>query len=267
MFGGDSPNSHTATPNGYNYLQRHSPVAIEQTVSFTRGLQSQSQLQTHAEISEQDRPQASTSENNQSDTAPETEEDARFLRLAHEALVATSTESNLIVDPTIQDLLARLQYVLSPHGNPIKRSESIQLNENGQLMIQNFYKGFPNLSNNIFMGETDTNPSNKKSEGWNFLLDKSGASPGSDHSDSPSNESAQPGRKFPCQDCEMLFRRSSDLKRHAKQHLTVPANICSLCGKGFARRDALKRHAGTMTCKRNADKELYRTNLDILKNK
>lgn len=62
----------------------------------------------------------------------------------------------------------------------------------------------------------------------------------------------------------MTFRRSSDLKRHAKQHLDVPANICQLCGKGFARKDALKRHMGTLTCKRNANKKLYVDNLAFL---
>ena len=65
----------------------------------------------------------------------------------------------------------------------------------------------------------------------------------------------------------MSFRRSSDLKRHEKQHLSIPPNICEHCGKGFARKDALKRHIGTLTCKRNADKKLYVENLNYLQNK
>ncbi|KAM9897057.1 hypothetical protein OXX69_010410 [Metschnikowia pulcherrima] len=259
VFGGDSPPGNISSPNGFNYMQRHSPVVIEQNVSYTRGVSNPSGTPRI-----EDPPPRSQSSSNENGS--QTDEDARFLRLAHEALVATSTESNLIVDPTIQDLLARLQYVSSPHGNPIKHSESIQSNENGQLMIQNFYKGFPNLSNNIFMGEADTNPASRKSEGWNFLLDKSAASPSPETSDHASS-SEKSNRKFPCSNCTMSFRRSSDLKRHAKQHLSVPANICKECGKGFARRDALKRHIGTMTCKRNADKKLYHTNLEYLKKK
>ncbi|RCK54994.1 Transcriptional regulator MET32 [Candida viswanathii] len=79
--------------------------------------------------------------------------------------------------------------------------------------------------------------------------------------------SQDPTRKFPCDKCPMSFRRSSDLKRHEKQHLSIPPNICEFCGKGFARKDALKRHVGTLTCKRNADKKLYIENLNYLHSK
>lgn len=63
-------------------------------------------------------------------------------------------------------------------------------------------------------------------------------------------------KKFPCQQCQMVFRRSSDLRRHERQHLPILPNICTLCGKGFARKDALKRHFDTQTCKRNRQKLL-----------
>lgn len=235
-------------------FKRNAPI-IEQNVSYTRA------LEARVEASRETTP---------AKTLGDADEDARFLRLAHEALVATTKETNLIVDPTIQDLLRRLQYALSPHGNPIKLSESIRANENGQLMIQNFYEGFPNLSNDIFTGSTN-HPSNPESSGWNFLLDKEGRhkqrseSPeADDYSDSPQETG---DRKFPCKDCPMSFRRSSDLKRHEKQHFKIPAHICPQCGKGFARRDALKRHMGTQTCKRNADKNLYLGNLDYLADK
>lgn len=63
-------------------------------------------------------------------------------------------------------------------------------------------------------------------------------------------------RNYKCKDCGMGFKRSSDLKRHEKIHLKVPPNICPLCRKGFARRDALKRHVNTLTCKRNRQRLL-----------
>lgn len=63
-------------------------------------------------------------------------------------------------------------------------------------------------------------------------------------------------REFPCSKCHLIFGRSSDLRRHEKAHLPILPNICPQCGKGFARKDALKRHFDTLTCKRNRSKLL-----------
>lgn len=262
-------------------LQRNLPVVIEQNISYSRSEQhddskpEKQPILLHGLTSLNNAPSDlaihglnESLEAQDPNNGPHSDEDARFLRLAHDALVATSKESNLMVDPTIQDLLQRLQYALSPHGNPIKRLDSIRANENGQLMIQNFYNGFPNLSNDIFTGSN--NPANTNNPGWNFLLDRKSpvlsASPEPmDSSGENSGPRRKEERKFPCRGCSMSFRRSSDLKRHEKQHLLIPANICPQCGKGFARKDALKRHLGTLTCKRNAEKKLYHKNLRYLK--
>ncbi|KAJ1547956.1 hypothetical protein HK096_008431, partial [Nowakowskiella sp. JEL0078] len=49
---------------------------------------------------------------------------------------------------------------------------------------------------------------------------------------------------FPCyhKQCPARFARSHDLTRHLKTHSADRPFVCKLCGRGFARRDALKRH-------------------------
>ncbi|WEJ93426.1 transcriptional regulator of sulfur amino acid metabolism [Yamadazyma tenuis] len=226
----------------------------------------------------------------------QTEEDHRFFKLAKEAIVATAKATaqsagpnKQILDPTLNDLFMRLQYVSSPHGNPIKNGENIQVNEKGQLMIQDFYQNFPNLNNDIFQ-TPGTGTSNGHASGasdttsyWNSSRQHQGGNrnpliganpligvPSYSHESTAVSATATgeerrsqspEERKFQCSRCTMNFKRSSDLKRHENQHLTIPPNICEFCGKGFARKDALKRHVGTATCKRNADKKLYMDNL------
>lgn len=67
-------------------------------------------------------------------------------------------------------------------------------------------------------------------------------------------------KKYPCSQCDLVFFRSSDLRRHEKAHSLILPHICSQCGKGFARKDALKRHQDTLTCKRNRNKLMEITN-------
>lgn len=180
----------------------------------------------------------------------ESDEDERFLRLAREALVATAgnNDPGHIIDPTIQDLLQRLQYALTPHGNPIKRSEEPPQPAFG--MPLGFYDHFPNLSNDIFTGASYPQPATVAPPPVAQLP------PLSNDYDAYDEE-----RKFQCPKCSQGFRRLLDLKRHEKQHLVQPPNICDLCGKGFARKDALKRHRDTQTCRRNLEKKLYLDNL------
>lgn len=66
---------------------------------------------------------------------------------------------------------------------------------------------------------------------------------------------------FPCAKCNMTFKRNSDLRRHVQIHMTKLPHVCHNCGKSFARKDALKRHSGTQTCKRNRENGTYLGNL------
>lgn len=272
----------------------HRQIPIEPNLSFARGYGngdeikdgSRARVRTGREASELPRPTLA-----QYNSSTDPDEDEKFLSMAREALVATasnarSEKGSLIIDPTIQDLLCRLQYASSPHGNPIREGSKIQTNENGQLMIQDFYNNFPNFSKDIFASPPDIQegsaPSarnNGMNSNWNFLvgepflsnrqsaLGESSSGTLYDNSSDFQHErrdSRDEDRKFLCSICSMSFRRSSDLKRHEKQHLSIPPNICEMCGKGFARKDALKRHLGTLTCKRNAEKKLYIENLTYL---
>ncbi len=40
----------------------------------------------------------------------------------------------------------------------------------------------------------------------------------------------------------MVILAQTDLKRHSYTHLKTKPFVCGLCGRGFSRRDALKRH-------------------------
>ena len=63
-----------------------------------------------------------------------------------------------------------------------------------------------------------------------------------------------PEKKFHCNKCELIFTKVTELKRHEKGHMLILPHVCSNCGKGFARKDALKRHGNTLTCNRNRRK-------------
>lgn len=51
------------------------------------------------------------------------------------------------------------------------------------------------------------------------------------------------GRKFGCRICRKEFNWEFDLKRHLKIHTAERPFNCSICGKGFYRKDALNSHS------------------------
>ncbi|EJS41388.1 met31p [Saccharomyces arboricola H-6] len=78
-----------------------------------------------------------------------------------------------------------------------------------------------------------------------------------------SNQSKEDSQLYSCAKCQLKFSRSSDMRRHEKVHSLVLPHICSNCGKGFARKDALKRHSNTLTCQRNRKKLSEGSDVDV----
>ncbi|AGO13632.1 AaceriAGL246Wp [[Ashbya] aceris (nom. inval.)] len=205
-------------------------------------------------------------------------EDRLFFERAAEAIMQTSINRDK-VDPTIRELLNRIKYT-----NPDKKGTGGFTRQSdatvGYAEARDRSAGLPTLVGSekssvlnyfdklLTAGRPPSAPGSARPERAReaslaylsedeLLTKKRKASPGValETSGGP-EETAHDGKRFHCSKCELVFRRSGDLRRHEKVHLPILPNICSLCGKGFARKDALKRHFGTLTCKRNRQKLL-----------
>lgn len=201
-------------------------------------------------------------------------EDAIFFRQAAEAIVATSLNSSNI-DPTIRELLNRIKSkpILN---NPISASHNDNHSSTAQSSLLDIFNQAIGNHNDLNSNNreysidlpTTTSPPSFKSPLVNernreAYIPKTSVSTSSAITSIKKRKGKKvkanvnnSNRNFPCEKCELVFNRLSDLRRHEKAHLPILPHICLQCGKGFARKDALKRHYDTLTCKRNRSKLL-----------
>ncbi|QLQ81896.1 hypothetical protein HG537_0G01500 [Torulaspora globosa] len=188
-------------------------------------------------------------------------EEALFFSQAAEAIVATSLNA-ANVDPTIRELLSRIKYSLP--GLPRAQAQESQDgmgNDAGTVLpetrdvsngpgVLEYFASPMNLSISNGNGSELSN-----TEQFNISPGNSKVKESAQEVRNQSDKSAEE-KKYSCAKCKLEFRRTSDLRRHERTHLPVLPNICPQCGKGFARKDALKRHSNTLTCRRNRSKLL-----------
>lgn len=190
-------------------------------------------------------------------------QDSTFLHQAAEALINESQYSD--IDPVINELLDRLDI---SNSKQLKGLDLNNLTDIPRSKNEYFSKAL-----DVFRDErTDEPPSELADLNRYAITSRPDSSPPSKVKIEKTIQNKNTGithekgnslkvdskeeRSYKCNDCPLAFFRSSDLRRHEKIHLPVFPNVCAQCGKGFARKDALKRHHNTLACKRNRNKLL-----------
>ena len=199
------------------------------------------------------------------------DEDTVFLRRACEAVTTVSLNIE-DADPVIRELLNRLRaetsklrdlpyvdtnIVVGPSDSgliPTTSSHGINTGSN-RLGLSGYTAGTPGDVSAV-TGDLATATSKVSSSSLERENDKRSHKKPKARKKSASEKE----EKFPCSKCELVFTRAADLVRHERAHSLVLPNICSRCGKVFARKDALKRHFDTLTCRRNRRRLIEITN-------
>lgn len=196
------------------------------------------------------------------------DQDNTFLHQAAEALINESQCTD--IDPVINELLKRLSIFKSNQLNDLdlndpsdmpRSSNEYLSNALGLLRKEQSHEPPSEVSDSKQRVITsEPNYSHTTEVNIKKIIQYSNTSISHERKNSLKVDS-KVERTYKCSDCHLAFFRSSDLRRHEKIHLPVFPNVCAKCGKGFARKDALKRHYNTLTCRRNRNKLL---NLEIL---
>lgn len=198
-----------------------------------------------------------------------------FFRRAIEAIIQVKMVSNSL-EPMIDELLNRIEIVdPGTHVNPLGITNAVVFTTNNHRQ-KDYFRGTLNLSqtdtlslntagsitDNRLVDQNNLKVSTQNIDSVFNLVNRKNALDGTDIDTSRTNIyisliSGTVNKSYRCIKCEMVFKRPSELRRHEKVHLLILPNICPQCGKSFARKDALKRHFDTLTCRRKRSKLLH----------
>ncbi|KAL6945120.1 hypothetical protein ACO0QE_002565 [Hanseniaspora vineae] len=167
-------------------------------------------------------------------------QEQQFYQQATEALLGIQKNINQ-VDPVIKELLKRLQ-----NGDPFLDGNNQSFNTgNSNNSTSNTNINNLGSSAGVYGGFSTYNNQNRQYSLSNPLRNG--------HASDDQEGEYPKGTIFECELCPEKFDDTLAYRKHSKDHFhkNGDLHICPKCFKGFARKDAMKRHTGTKTCERN----------------